>query len=197
MSDSRRGQYRDKWIVTNLTRRVLTISDLPTVPCVDPGQSVDILVYVSKESVSCSTVLPYLVRRNWVSLRKIGLSDTVVVTADTVDDALQPAAQDMLLTANNVPVGARVVLKTSDYTAVVEDSLVLVNASAGPVVIRLPSAVGIAGKSLIVKKLDSTPTPVTIAAYGHETVEGETAVSMNAKGTALSFASDGSNWHLV
>ena len=54
-----------------------------------------------------------------------------------------------------------IVNKTADYTAVIED-YVLVSASVADITITLPTAVGIAGREINITKIDSTSYNVIV-----------------------------------
>ncbi len=97
MNPIRRGQNRERWNVTNLSTKYLTISDLPSVPVIDPQKTVDVLYYETKEKVSTSVILPLLQKTGKVSIEKIGVDGNTIVTNGTVDTALQPAQKDMVI----------------------------------------------------------------------------------------------------
>lgn len=89
-----------------------------------------------------------------------------------------------------------VVTKTSNYTATLDDYMILVNAGSGPVQITLPAASGSAAKQLYVIKIDSSPNAVTIARTGSDLLDGETAQFYYAPFTSVTWMSDGvSNWY--
>lgn len=58
---------------------------------------------------------------------------------------------------------------TGDTSVVDADHILLVDATAGPVTISLPPAT--VGRTLAIKKLDSSANAVTIAANGAETID--------------------------
>jgi hypothetical protein len=88
--------------------------------------------------------------------------------------------------------------KTAAYTAVASDDLILCDASGGAFTITLPTAVGISGKILVIKKTDSTlANHVTIDGSGSETIDGFTTRKLCTQHEALRIVSDGTNWQIL
>lgn len=81
--------------------------------------------------------------------------------------------------------------KTTTYTGLVSDSIILCSASGGAWTLTWPTAVGCAGKILGARKTDSSFNAVTISGTGMTTnklmTQGETAF----------YISDGTNWHQI
>ncbi|CAK9251258.1 unnamed protein product [Sphagnum jensenii] len=93
----RQGQNRDRWLVTNVSGKTITISDLLAVPAIDNNQTVDLLFYESKEKVSTSNVLPLLIKRGWLVMKKILYTgQSTNVTSQTVDNAIDPIQIDQV-----------------------------------------------------------------------------------------------------
>ena len=72
----------------------------------------------------------------------------------------------------------------------------LVAAGAGITVDLASAGASSAGTVVYVKKTDATTGVVTIATEGSETIDGASTKSLYAKGEAMTFISDGSNWHI-
>jgi hypothetical protein len=62
--------YRESWFVTNLSKKKISIGDLPSVPVIKPGKRVDLLKFYSKEKIGQSNVLVSLVKARIVSFNK-------------------------------------------------------------------------------------------------------------------------------
>lgn len=93
-------------------------------------------------------------------------------------------------------------IKTSAYTAATYE-VVRVNTAAGVVTITLPTAVGNAGKPIVVKKVDTgTANDVTIDGAGAETIDGAATAVIAASTSAtilgaLTLVSDGAGWMIT
>lgn len=61
---------RENWYVTNLTKKTLSIGDLPAVPTFAPGETHDILQFYTREKATKSKLLPQLIQQRVLSLRK-------------------------------------------------------------------------------------------------------------------------------
>lgn len=76
-------------------------------------------------------------------------------------------------------------------------NMVLVTATAGPITVTLPSA-GAAGIGHVVRVKDqdgtSTTKPITVAAAGVETIDGEASVQLALAHGSLEFVSNGVSW---
>ena len=57
---------RENWVATNVSRRALTIPDLPRIPSWPPGATIDLIVYYPKETLSKSLVLSNYIRTGLV-----------------------------------------------------------------------------------------------------------------------------------
>ena len=71
--------------------------------------------------------------------------------------------------------------------------LLLIDASAGAVVINLPTAVGNTAE-FIFKKIDSTLNTVTIEGLASETIDTELNKTILFQNTSFSITSDNTNW---
>jgi len=87
-----------------------------------------------------------------------------------------------------------VISETGNYTASNGD-LVLADASTSAFSVILPSPE--AGEIVSVKKTDSTTNPVTIATPASETIDGQSAISINTQFESRNVISDGSNYFVV
>jgi hypothetical protein len=65
-----RYENREKWIVTNKTKKTIAIGDLVQVPEFGPNQTHDILKHVTREKAEGSKVLNYLIKTKQFSIKK-------------------------------------------------------------------------------------------------------------------------------
>lgn len=62
----------------------------------------------------------------------------------------------------------------------------------------LPTAIGVAGQSVTVKKTDAGVFTITMAATSSQTINGAAASAVILTGqTSLTFISDNANWHSI
>lgn len=93
-------------------------------------------------------------------------------------------------------------VSTGNFTAVL-DSLHRVDTSGGAVTVTLPTAVGAAGREIIVKKWETgIVNDITIDGAGSETIDGNLTATISASTSAtilgsLRIVSDGANWAIV
>jgi len=86
---------------------------------------------------------------------------------------------------------------TSDYTVAAGDFLLPVDASSAAVTITLPLAAQSLGRTLIVKKTDSSGNAVTLDGNGSETIDGSTTAVVSVQYVALMVMCDGTEWWIV
>jgi hypothetical protein len=84
---------------------------------------------------------------------------------------------------------------TADTTLNFVDSILLVDASNGPIKVSLPDASGNTGQRQDVKKTDSSSNPVTIEGDG--LIDGDPAAVLTAQGESITLVSDGLNRHIL
>lgn len=89
-----------------------------------------------------------------------------------------------------------VVSKTSAYTTTIRDSVILCDASSAAFTVTLPTAVGITGKTFIIKKTESSANFITIDGNGSETIDGATTKLIKVI-SHIKIVSDGSNWQII
>lgn len=90
-----------------------------------------------------------------------------------------------------------VVTKTSDFTATQSNDVILVDASSGAVTITLMGASDREGKTLFVKKVDSTANAVTVDGDGSETIDDSTTRVLSSQYDSVQIVSDGSEWWII
>ncbi len=81
------------------------------------------------------------------------------------------------------------------YTMSATDQVVLANAATAAFTVTIPTAVGIAGTKISIKKTDSTANSVTITApTSGGTIDGNATISLNVQNQSVTLLSDGTNW---
>lgn len=83
---------------------------------------------------------------------------------------------------------------TADGTLGPDDFFVAVDATAGDVTVTLPAASGSQGRTLVIKKTDSTTNLVIIDGNGSETIDDATTQSIAAQYVSVMLICDGSEW---
>lgn len=93
-----------------------------------------------------------------------------------------------------------IVRKTATYTAVLDDNIILVDATAGVVTVNLPYFGNKTGKTYTIKKLDSSANAVTVDGYSTETIDGATTYSLASQNKYVTIVANdqgGTNWVVV
>ena len=75
--------------------------------------------------------------------------------------------------------------------------VVLVNAAAAPITISLPTAVGSAGKTYSIKKIDASGNTVTIDPDLSETIDGSATRVLTVQHESVTIVGDGANWRVI
>lgn len=89
-----------------------------------------------------------------------------------------------------------VTTKTTTYTALTSDDIILADTSGGAWTLTLYTAVSNTGNKLTIKKTTSDTNALTIDGNASETIEGKTSVFIDGQYDTLELISDGSNWVL-
>lgn len=116
-----------------------------------------------------------------------------------VDDSREPDLDEFMAGLGYVPdTTGPVVVVTADHVMGTE-SIVLVDASAGPVDITIPAVSSRVGDELVVMKVDSSSNAVTVTPTGGDTIEGQALQTFTMRGQTLRILSDDTttDWHTV
>lgn len=89
-----------------------------------------------------------------------------------------------------------IVTKTTTYTALATDDVILCDASGGAFTVTLPAASGEAGHKLWLKKKEGSSNLVTLDGSGSETLDDALTQTLNAY-AALTIVCDGSEWWII
>lgn len=87
--------------------------------------------------------------------------------------------------------------KTTTYTALPTDDILLGDASGGAFSITLPAATASTGLVLTIKKIDASANAVTIDGNASETIDGATTKALGSQYASYEIACDGSAWYIV
>lgn len=89
-------------------------------------------------------------------------------------------------------------VKTTTYAIAASDTLVLVDASSASFTTTLPTAVGISGATIRIKRVDQTlANAVTLATTSSQTIDGVTTKTLATQYEEWAVVSDGSNWRVI
>jgi hypothetical protein len=86
---------------------------------------------------------------------------------------------------------------TASATLILNDSIVLVDATAGAVTVTLPPALNAEEKRFTIKKVDASGNAVTIDGNGAETIDGAATKSLAAQYNAYDIVSQNGAWWIV
>jgi len=89
-----------------------------------------------------------------------------------------------------------VVTKTSNYIATGNESIILLDASGGPVDIQLPSASGNEGKRIILKAIDIS-SGATVTAESGGTIDGASYKTFASQYDVMTVLSNGTVWYII
>ena len=84
--------------------------------------------------------------------------------------------------------------KTTAYTVALADGIIGANATSGAFSVTLSTAIGKAGRSYTVKKIDASANAVTVTTTSSQTIDGATSYSLAVRWKYLTVTSDGANW---
>ena len=90
-----------------------------------------------------------------------------------------------------------IVAKSGAYTIIIDDEVIIADASGASFAITLPTAVGIPGKTYWIKKIDATANTVTVDADGTETIDDGLTAIIGTQYEAITVVSDGAEWWVI
>ena len=110
-----------------------------------------------------------------------------------------PASKSVFLDGDNNlnPISVPYATITGDTTVTTANVVVFANATSGEIDITLYAATSNGGKTLTVKKTDSSTNSVVITRAGSETIDGGTTVTLIHQHESVTLVSDNSNWFIV
>lgn len=121
-----------------------------------------------------------------------------MITAGTITNtniAAGTIVNTLFSAGAQIPV--RTVSKTTTYTAVATDGLILGSTSGGGWTLTLYSAASNSGLVLRIQKTSSDLNTLNIAAAGGESINGESSTTLNTQYEEITLVSDGSEWVII
>lgn len=86
---------------------------------------------------------------------------------------------------------------TSTVTVASTDATILCDATSGAITVNLPAASEQSGRTLTIKKIDSSANTVIIDANGSETIDGATTKVISTQWSSLTFQCNGTAWFIL
>jgi hypothetical protein len=130
------------------------------------------------------------------AIQVVDLDGKAVVTVDIdIDDVNGLAAALAALAATLTPVIHTTTGPTYDVTETTGDVTIRCDATAAPITVNLPTAVGNKAK-VHVKKIDASANAVIIDGAAAETIDGGATASILVKDASVSLVSDNVNWNI-
>lgn len=77
-----------------------------------------------------------------------------------------------------------------------DESVIACDATGGNIVVNLPTAIGITGKTYIIKRIDGSGNTITVDGNGAETIDDNATQEINQY-DALAIVSDGTEWWII
>lgn len=87
--------------------------------------------------------------------------------------------------------------KSAAYTALVSDEIITGDATSAAFTITLPTAVGKAGQTYTIKRINSGANAVTVGTTSSQTIDGAATYALSAQYKYVKVVSDGANWIIV
>ncbi len=184
-------------VVRNRTNNPITLGDLDNVEIL-PRRSYDLLKSASIQRIGNSVDLKLAVEMGLLQFRNRrqenidqgDIYDNIIpaVLADTREAEFADRATELVRNTKTV---------SSDYTAVINDDVILVDTTAREVTVTLPSAVGIAGYHFNIKRISGGLNNAIVAAKSGETVDGEDSQAITQQYMNLPVISNGGGWHIL
>ena len=149
----------------------------------------------------------------WVTASGGGGSSTLAVTTGTATTYSNPAISSptAVVALDQAQFGVSLIGATTVYVSISRaissvsgnftigstSTVVLADATGASLTVTLPTAVGISGRVLTVKRTNSGANTVTVATTSSQTIDGALTQVLTSQYTSLDFISDGSNWSLL
>jgi hypothetical protein len=86
---------------------------------------------------------------------------------------------------------------TGNTIATASNVAIFANATGGAIDVTTYAATSNGGKTLIIKKTDSSSNTVDIIRSGSETIDGVTTITLSHQNESITLMSDNSNWFIV
>lgn len=90
-----------------------------------------------------------------------------------------------------------IVTVTENYSVLLTDNKILVDATLAEVRITLPLAELCPGTEYKIKKIDSSTNPMVIVGISSDTIDSKSAIVSKVQNAAYTVTSNGSNWFII
>jgi NDP-sugar pyrophosphorylase family protein len=87
--------------------------------------------------------------------------------------------------------------KTSAYTILTSDEIIAADASSSAFTVTLPTAVGVAGQTYTIKRINTGSNAVTVGTTSSQTIDGATTYALSIQYKYVKVVSNGTNWIIV
>lgn len=94
------------------------------------------------------------------------------------------------------PIGFVIISTSINFTAVLPGNYYFVTTGAGTIIATLPTAVGIAGQTVVIKKVDAGVGTVVLTPNGAQKIDGLSTFTLSAQFQYMGLVSDGANWQI-
>lgn len=125
----------------------------------------------------------------------VGTTDTQTLTNKTLTAPI--ISEGTATSLSLVDPRFAIVAKITDYTATIADYLLLCNATTAAFTLTLPTAVGITGRTYIIKKTDESFNAITIDGNGSEKIDNATAIYLYLPYDYVCIISNGTGWEIL
>ena len=92
---------------------------------------------------------------------------------------------------------SNIVAKTSAYTVLISDEIIVGDATSSAFTITLPTAVGVTGQTYTIKRINTVGNNVTVGTTSSQTIDGLTTYVLDAQFQYVKVVSNGSNWFVI
>jgi len=205
-SENPNDNQREKWWVTNKSKAMVGISDLPKVPIIEAQwDRVDVLRYYSRGEVGQSKQLAALIKAGYLRLKKVKPYGSKNISKGEAPKAITPAEEDEIPSLDNYYTkaqvreligGLEVVTITDDYDAE-DNEVILCDASTKDITVNLPEASESVDKYYYIKRIDGSANSVFIDGYDDEEIDGNEIVEITVQNTSLHVVCDGGEWWII
>lgn len=93
--------------------------------------------------------------------------------------------------------GDIVTVTSASYTVLSTDHTILCDCTSNAITVNLPTVASSEGRTLHIKKIDSSGNAVTIDGSGSETIDGSTTKSLSSQWASRIIKSNGSAWYII
>ena len=131
---------------------------------------------------------------NLMTITTVEDTDYLIVQKDTNGDQFTRKILWSKVVDQLIQQSDEFITVSADYTVLLTDGMINVDASAAPVTISLPAAADANRKEFTTKKIDATGNNVTISASS--TIDGSPTVITNTQWTSITVKSNGSGWFI-